>query len=393
MASDQHERTEKPTAKRKSEARKKGQTAKSVDVASWSAVLAGSYFVPFLMVRATNMVLNVLTKTMQVIGNPTPQGAFAVLSLGLYSAVEVVLPMAASIAVLGIITNVAQTGMIFSTQAMLPKFSRISPKAGIKRLFGFGTLEQLGRQLAKLGVLGFVAYGALSTIIQMATNRRPVALSPLLAASAHAILSYVRTVALLGIMIGAADFAYQKHHLLKTLKMTKHEIKEESRSAEGDPMIKGEIRKRQYAIGRSQMLKAIRSADLVVTNPTHFTVAMRYEQGAGGAPIVVAKGSDDFARRLREEAELFAVPRVEDPPLARWMFTFCEVDRPIPPEIYTAVAKVLAFVYALPDQMRRQTLRPVQSEVPVDPGSDSGVVFARRYRREEAERTRGIGVS
>ena len=393
MASDRHERTEKPTAKRKSEARKKGQTAKSTDIASWSAVLAGSYLVPYLIVRATNMVLTVVSQTMQVISDPTPQGAFAVLRLGLNTAVQVVLPMAASIAALGIITNVAQTGMVFSTHALVPKFSRISPKAGLKRLFGIGTLEQLGRQLAKLAVLGFVAYGALSTIIKMATSRQPVALSPLLMATGHAILSYVRTVALLGLVIGAADFAYQKHHLLKTMKMTKHEVKEESRSAEGDPVIKGEIRKRQYAISRSQMLKAIRSADLVVTNPTHFTIGMRYEQGAGGAPVVVAKGSDDFARRLREEAELFGVPRVEDPPLARWMFTFCEVDRPIPPEIYTAVAKVLAFVYSLPDQMRRQTLRPVQSEVPIDPGDESGAVFARRYRREEAEHPNKIGVS
>jgi len=393
MAEDKHQRTEKPTAKRKSEARKRGQTAKSSDIPAWSAVLAGSYFVPFLIRNATAKVLTVMAQAMHVVSDPTPQGAFAVLTSGLYAAVEIMLPAAAAIALLGIVTNVAQSGLIFSLEALSPKFSRISPKAGLKRLFGVGTLEQLGRQLAKLSVLGFVAYGALSSIIRMSTNRQPVALSPLLAATGSSILGYVRTVALLGLLIGVADFAYQKRHLLKSLKMTKHEVKEEAKSAEGDPAIKGEIRRRQYAISRSQMLKAIRSADLIVTNPTHFTIGLRYEQGAGGAPVVVAKGSDDFARRLREEAEYFNVPRVEDPPLARWMYAFCEVDRPIPPEIYTAVAKVLAFVYSLPEPMRRQTLRPVQSDVPVDPGLEAGIAFARRYRRDEAERSRRIEVA
>jgi flagellar biosynthetic protein FlhB len=131
----------------------------------------------------------------------------------------------------------------------------------------------------------------------------------------------------------------------------------------------------------------------VVTNPTHFTVALIYDEKANGAPLVVAKGQDDFARRLREEAEEHGIPRVEDPPLARWMFTFCEVGQVIPAEIYTAVARVLAFVYSLPPSMRAGTIRPMESVVPVDPGAEAGSVFARRYRRDEATRARAMEVA
>jgi flagellar biosynthetic protein FlhB len=386
MAEDKHQRTEKPTPKRRHDARQKGQTARSADISAWATVLIGSFILPSYISHATTVVSGVVSQAIKVMSNPTTSAALSLMGSGLGVAVKTVLPLAAAIAVFGMISSVAQTGFGLSLHSLMPQFSRVSPKGGIKRLFGLGTLEQLGRQLAKLTVLIGVAYGSLNTIIKVASSKTPVSLAPLLTATAGTILAYVRTVALLGLGIGVADFIYQKRHLLKMLKMTKHEVREEMRSQEGNPAIKGEIRKRQYAIARSHMLKAVRSADLIITNPTHYVVALKYQVGSRGAPVVVAKGADDFARRLREEAEQYGVPRVEDPPLARWMYSFCDVDQPIPAEIYIAVAKVLAFVYSLPAQLRMRTLRPTPSQVPVDPGQESGVMFARRYRREEAER-------
>ena len=389
MASgDKHQRTEKPTPKRKNEARKRGSVARSPDIAGWSAVLVGSSLVPWLFGRARTSVLGITSETMNVASHPTTAGALVVLSNGLRAALTTVLPVAAIIAVLGIATNLLQIGRATSIESLRPKFSRISPREGFKRLFSPGTLEQLAKQLAKLTLLSVVAYGTLTTIVRLAITRQPVGLEPIIMAAASSIMNYVRVVSVLGIAIGVADFAYQRHRLNQSLKMTLQEVKDESKAAEGDPSIKGEIRRRQYAISRSRMLQELRTADLVITNPTHFAVALRYEPGEGGAPVVVAKGADDFALRLREEAADHAIPRVEDPPLARWIFSFCEVGHPIPADIYVIVAKVLAYVYSLPPSLRASTLRPPHSIVPVDPGEEAGIAFGRQYRRDDAQRQR-----
>lgn len=387
MASgDKHQRTEKPTPKRKNDARKRGQVARSPDIAGWSAVLFSSFLLPWLVESATTRVVAVTGAAMNVIAKPTTAAAFAVLTKGLQAAFYTVLPFSAALAVLGIATNLIQVGKAASFQAAKPKFSRINPKEGLRRLASPATLIQLARQVAKLLLLSGLAYGTLRSIIHFSTTRQPVGLQPIVAAAVNSIMTYVKEVAALGVAIGVADLVYQRHHLMKSLKMTRQEVKDESKAAEGDPTVKGELRKRQYAIARSRMLAALRTADLLVTNPTHFAVALRYEQGAGGAPVVVARGADEFALRLREEAAEYGVPLVEDPPLARWMFSFCEVDRPVPADIYIAVAKVLAFVYSLPPSLRHSTLRPAHSEVPVDPGAETGVAFGRRYRRTEADR-------
>lgn len=389
MASgDKHQRTEKPTPKRKNEARKRGSVARSPDIAGWSAVFVGSSLVPWFFGNARTSVLAVMSAAMNVASHPTVPGALVVFTSGLRAALMTVLPFAAILAALGIATNLMQIGNASSFEALKPKFSHINPSEGFRRLVSSGTLEQLAKQLAKLLLLSFLAYGTLTTIIHLSVTRQPVGLEPIIMAASSSIMSYVKLVSALGIAIGVADFCYQRHHLNQSMKMTRQEVKDESKSAEGDPTIKGEIRRRQYAISRSRMLLALRTADLVVTNPTHFAVALKYEQGAGGAPVVVAKGADEFALRLRDEAAEFGIPRVEDPPLARWIFSFCEVGQPIPADIYITVAKVLAYVYSLPASLRHSALHPPHSEVPVDPGELTGIAFGRQYRRTEAERLR-----
>jgi flagellar biosynthesis protein FlhB len=173
-----------------------------------------------------------------------------------------------------------------------------------------------------------------------------------LAVVGPSILGLVRTTAVIGLVLAVADFGFKKHKLNKTLKMSKHEIKEEARSQEGDPVIKGAIRRKMRTMSRLRMMAAVAGADVVVTNPTHYAVALRYEPGVGLAPRVVAKGAGEVAARIRAEANRCGVPIVEDPPLARAIYGSCEIDAQIPKELFMAVARLLAFVFTLPAVVR-----------------------------------------
>lgn len=358
-AQDKHAKTEPATPKRKKEARDRGQVARSPDVSGWASVLAGTFLLPWMFGQAEKRVLGVVGQGANVMAHPTPQGAFAVLSGGLRSVVYVIVPIAGIFAVLAIVTNVAQVGRSFSFKAARPQLTRLSPKSGFKRLFGTQTLVQLGKQVVKLLLLVGVGYSSIHGLYAEVTGAQPVGLGPILGATASSIIGFVRIVALVSILVGIAEFAFQKKQLQTSLKMTKHEVKDEAKSQEGDPTMKGELRKRMYVIARSRALAAVRSADVVVTNPTHFAVALQYRPGSGGAPKVVAKGADTLARHMRERAVEAEVPIVEDPPLARYLYAVCEVDQQIPAEIYTAVAKLLAFVYALPAMTRTAVVHHV----------------------------------
>jgi flagellar biosynthetic protein FlhB len=362
-AQDKHAKTEPATPKRKKEARDRGQVARSPDVSGWASVLVGTFLLPWMFGQAERRVLGVVGQGTNVMAHPTPQGAFAVLSGGLRSVVYVILPIAGIFAVLAIVANLAQVGRSFSFKAARPQLSRLSPKNGFKRLFGTQTLVQLGKQVVKLVLLVGVGYSSIHGLYAEVTGTSPVGLAPILGATASSIIGFVRIVALVSILVGIAEFAFQKRHLQTSLKMTKQEVKDESKAQEGDPAMKGELRKRMYVIARSKALAAVRSADVVVTNPTHFAVALQYRPGTGGAPRVVAKGADTLARHMRERAVEAEVPIVEDPPLARYLYAVCEVDQQIPAEIYTAVAKLLAFVYALPAMTRTAVVHHVAASV------------------------------
>ncbi len=364
-AQDKHAKTEPATPKRKKEARDRGQVARSPDVSGWMSVLAATFLLPWMFGQAERRVLGVVAQAVNVMTRPTPEGAFAVLSGGLRSVVYVILPIAGVFAVLSIVANVAQVGRSFSFKAARPQLSRISPTHGFKRLFGPQTLVQLGKQLVKLILLMGVGYSAIHGLYAEVTGARPVGLAPILGVTASSIIGFVRIVALVSVLVGIAEFAFQKKQLQSSLKMTKHEVKDESKSQQGDPVMKGELRKRMYLIARSNSLAAVRGADVLVTNPTHFAVALQYQPGSGGAPKVVAKGADALARQIRERAVEAEVPIVEDPPLARYLYAVCEVDQQIPSEIYIAVAKLLAFVYALPAMTRTAVVHRVSaSDVP-----------------------------
>lgn len=378
---DKHQKTEKPTPKRKKEAREKGQVARSMDVAAWAGTVVASFLMPWFLHLVSGKILGVLAQATQVGRHPTPQGALLVLEAGLKVVLLTVGPLGAAMALVGIVANVAQTGRAFSLKAARPKLSRISPRAGIRNLFSPQNGMALVKQVVKLLLLVGVAYQAINQIIHEMVGLRPVSLLPLLAATAQSVLSFVRIVSLLGLVVGLADFFYQRHKLLQGMKMTKHEVKEESKAAEGDPHVKGMIRKRMYQIARSQLLAAVHNADVVVTNPTHYAVALRYEAGRSAAPRVVAKGADLLAKRIREEAATCEIPVVEDPPLARYLYAVCDVDEAIPAEIFAAVARLLAFVYSLPANLRGVGVHHLGGSIlPAEPAALARLTEAQQTR-------------
>ncbi len=238
----------------------------------------------------------------------------------------------------------AQGGLFFATKSLKPKWSRLNPLEGVKRLFGPHALWEGVKTLLKSALVGFFVWRAIVGLMPLVGGLVPLEVGLHIAASAATGL--MRDTALAGLLAAAADYVVQRRRTGKQVRMTKHEVKQENKQTEGDPMMKGQIRSRQLASARNRMMADVPLADVVLVNPTHVAVALRYDP-AKGTPRVVAKGAGVIATRIRELAETHRVAMVEDIPLARALHAGCEVGQEIPPQLYQAVAQVLAFVLSL----------------------------------------------
>ena len=345
---DKQDRTEKPSAKHKRDARQQGQVAKTRELGGWLSLLVVAQVLPAIMRSATSHLTGLFGQVANVITDPTPAAALRTMSSGLALAVTISWPVIALAAALSLFATVAQVGFVFSLKAAAPQFSRLNPIAGIKQLLSPATAWSLVKEVLKLVVVGLLSYQVIGAMVREIVLAQPTGLGAVIAYTAETLLGLVREVAVAGLVIAVGDYAYQRHQTSTQLKMTKQEVKEENRQQQGDPLLKGAIRRKQVSLSRSRMMAAVAGADVVVTNPTHVAVALRYEPGQGQAPRVVAKGSDQLAARIRQEARAHGVPVVEDPPLARAVFGACELDAVIPVELYVAVARLLAFVLSLP---------------------------------------------
>lgn len=360
----QDDRTEKPTAKRKKEAKRKGQVAKSPDVSSWLILLAGSVLIPDLFRTADTKLLQMWGQVNTVIADPTTPAAVAVFEKGLSDSLSLILPTIAVFAVVGVFANVAQSGLMLSLEAARPKWNKLNPLTGIKNLFSTQSLWQLGKEVIKVVVLVLMAYGSVSGLSHTLIGSQPVDMTPIVAYTGKSLLGLVQKVAVIGFILSLGDYAWSRRKLNKSLKMTKQQVKEEHIQSDGNPHIKGAVRKQMYKMSRSRMMAAVAGSDVIVINPTHFAVALRYEREGGGTPVVVAKGADELALRIREEGQKHKVPVVEDPPLARAIYAACDIDEPIPPQLFLAVARLLAFVFTLHPVVRAAGLvhrRPVSA--------------------------------
>lgn len=349
------EKTEKATPRRRREAREKGQVFRSIEV-----ITAFSLLVMFgvLSIFGGGMMGN--TKALMrhfFSGEGIPDVVtVSALSHALQTAVLMLIQIMAPVLIgaftCGAVFNVVQVGLNFTTKALSPKLSRISPLEGFKRIFSMRTLLDLLKALIKIAIIGFVAYSA----YQDHMNEFPSLMGEQVPFSVEAFISILMSVAFrlaIALAIFAPfDFLYQRWKHEKDLMMTKQEVKDEYKLMEGNPQTKSRIAQKQRQMSSMRMVQAVEKADVVITNPTHYAVALEYNQEEHDAPLVVAKGMDHLAQRIKEEAGKHDVQIVENRTLAQRLYFFCEVGDEVPEDMYQAVAEILAYVYRLKNPRR-----------------------------------------
>lgn len=350
---DKQDKTEKPTPQRIKEGRKKGQIAKSNHLAGWISMLLASLVFPSLFGSGERRLLLLVSYCVTAMSHPSLPRDVGLFGLGLEDVLYISLPIIGVVALVSLFVTFMQVRFVVATEAMKPTFSRISPLNGIKRFFSLKSIWSLLEQSLVLVAIGGIAYLIIGQVIHTLVGARPTALGPVLGYLGSQLLLLIRYVSLVGIVLGVVDYSFQRWQTMKSMKMTKQEVKQDQRRYEAPPELRKEMRKRQIKIARSRMMARVATADAVITNPTHLAVAIQYNPHAKGAPRVVAKGAGWVAMRIREEASHHGVPVVEDPPLARALYGACELDDEIPVELYVAVARLLAFVLTLPDMQRR----------------------------------------
>lgn len=347
---DESSKTEEPTQKKLDEAHKQGNWPLSQEVAATLSIAAAT---TALIIHVPDMLRDLLRRLEAYIAKlheipMDPAGVGHVLMQALADVVTALwLPMLLFIGA-ALLATYVQKGFATSWQVISPKFSKLSPLAGFKRIFsGADQAVQLGKSIAKLVVVGAVAYMALTPMIANIQLFIGADVMQLLQEMDVLAFKLFTGVLAISVIIAAADTFWQRHRYHEKMKMTKQEIKEEGKQAEGDPHVKARIRGIRIERARKRMMASVPQASVVVTNPTHFAVALKYEQGTMGAPVVVAKGVDAVAFKIREVAEANDVPVVQNPPLARALYAACDIDEEVPSEHYRAVAEVITYIYKL----------------------------------------------
>ncbi len=353
--SDDTENTEDPTPRRLEEAIKRGDVVRSVEVSTWFMIAGGTFV---LMVFAAPTAGNLQIMFSGLLANsyqiPADGPALAYLATVLATKVLAILGIPLLLlTVAALLGNVIQHRILFSVEPILPKVSRISPVAGLGRLFSKQALANFAKGLIKLTLFGAVMAALLwpqRQRIDGLIGTDPVMILPFTRTLSIQMLGTV--VAILAI-VAAADYLFQYQQWYGRHKMSVREMKDEFRQTEGDPLIKGKIRQMRMARARRRMMSAVPKASVVITNPTHFAVALQYERGMN-APVCLAKGTDLIARKIREVAEAHGIPVIENAPLARALHATVELDQEISQEHYRAVAEIIGYVMRL----RRSVLRP-----------------------------------
>jgi flagellar biosynthetic protein FlhB len=341
------DRTEPPTHKRRRKAREEGQIARSSELVGAGILLGLLCSLRALIPALAHGALDYWLQTFQAAsrGSIGPGALDQLAGLCFAQVGKMAGPMLGLVAVGALATNLAQVGFFFNTGRLQPKMSRLDPFKGISRLFTPRSGVELLKGFIKVGIVSWVGWqyfsGHRESLYELAVTA-PTLIAPHVGDLAYGMA--LRMVATLAI-IAALDYLYQRWQLERTLRMTKQEVKDELKESEGNPETKARIRQRQRETARRRMMAAVPKASLVITNPTHFAVALTYEMGQKGAPIVVAKGQDLLALRIREIAEEHHVPLFENPPLARSIYQSVEIGEEIPPALYRAVAEVLALVW------------------------------------------------
>lgn len=341
------EKTEEPTSKKRGDARKKGQVGRSQELSGVFVLIAGFFAMKVLGASIYDEIANY---TIYIFGHLN-QGIDTESVMQLFIGMIVILaktafPIMLVIMVTGLAINLMQVGVKFTTEPLSFDLSRLNPINGFGRIFSKRSLLELAKSILKIIIIGFFIYSYLRDEIQQMPQLIYMDLSVSLADMGGIILALAFKICVVYLILAILDYAYQKWQTTQDLKMSKDEVKEEFKQSEGDPQIKGKIKQKQRQMAMQRMMREVPKADVIVTNPTHFAVALRYEKGMA-APLVTAKGQDLVAQKIKAIAREAGVVIVENRPLARALYAAVEIGYSVPPELYKSVAEVLAYVYRL----------------------------------------------
>lgn len=343
------ERSESATPRRRDEVRRRGQTARSAEVNAVGALLLGTLFIRSWGFNLVDALGATMRGSLQNLSQPdlTSETVFVALSSFALEMAKMLGPIFAVMIAIGVISNVAQVGFLLTLHPLKPDFSRVNPFEGAKRLFSPRSLVELGKSLVKLAVVGYVVWRVLQDrmyqILLLPTLPWQGGVSTVIGMVFDLLIwsgSVLFALALL-------DYGYQRFSFERSIRMSREEIREEFKQTEGNPVIKQRVRQLQRAVAQRRMMQAVPKADVVITNPTHFAVALQYDAKTMRAPRVVAKGQDLLAQQIKKIAAEHGVPTMENPPMARALYKACEIGQEIPGDMYAAVAELLAFVYRI----------------------------------------------
>jgi flagellar biosynthesis protein FlhB len=349
------ERTEKATPRRRQRARERGQVARSGDLSGAAVLLAGLFAIvltgPQIAAAAASGMREILAGIAHPARATSAPGLNDLMHTGLGVITSSVLPVAGACVLAALVAGAGQAGLRPAALALKPDFGRINPASGARNLFSANLPVEAVKAIVKVLAVGAVA--ALALLPGLRPLAAMVGVSPhvLGSTAVSRAAGVAEPAAIAYLVIGIADYLWKRHRHERRLRMTKQEVKEEARQYGVSQEVRAALRRRQLQAARARMMAAVPSADVVVTNPTHFAVALRYD-GSRTAPEVVAKGQELIAAQIRRIAEEHEVPLVSDPPLARALHASVEIGQVIPPELYAAVAKVLAFVYRVAGRRR-----------------------------------------
>lgn len=349
-------KTEKATPKKKRDERKKGNSFQSREVISIAMLIVGFVLISklggFIVAQIKGLYLNNLDK-MSGLYDLTIIGCMQILREAAVVFFISAVPILVVLALTGIIMTGAQTGFLVSGELLKFKYSRISFIQGMKRMFSLRAVVQLVKSIIKVAVIMWVIYTSVKDLLVVTPDMLTTSLDSNLHFMMDRIMSIVYKICLIFIAVAVLDFAYQKFDYEQKLKMTKQEVKDEYKQTEGDPFIKGKIREKQRRMSLNRMIQQVPQADVIVRNPTHYAVALKYDLDKDQAPIVLAKGQDYMAKRIIDIAEKHKIPMKENKPLARSLYEMVEVNDYIPAELYQAVAELMAWVYSTREKVSK----------------------------------------
>ena len=346
------EKTEPATSKKLNDIRKEGQVAKSKELIT--AVSLMSLFIILKiylsklgtgLIDVYTQVYNSISKVVDDSYNGLPiRTAGSVMQQVIIDMIKLVIPILLVAIVIAILGNMLQQKWIVTAKPLQPKFSKISPISGFKRMFSVRQLVELIKSIAMISIIMIVVYNTVKSKMNILLTFYDVGLNTALSTIGSIIIDLGIKISAVFLIVGFADLFYQRIKFKNDNMMTKQEIKDEFKNTEGDPQVKGQIKRRMQEVSRRRMMQQLPEADVVITNPTHFAVALKYEPDAGKAPVVIAKGADYLAFQIKDKAKEYNIAIVENKPLARILYHNIDIGMEIPPELYQAVAEILAVV-------------------------------------------------